>query len=271
MLNFAQIPILGGNRFHPYYRAILNRALSLGYTLPSSSQQALQNRLVLHLVNNGIWNKLDLLYIFATNAGSNFSRINWITPASFELTAVNSPTFTSNVGWTGNGTSAYLDTGWVASTHAVNYTIAKASYGCKIVSGSAGNSGYREMGAGNGGIGVGAYIRSRNLSGQIEWRINDDFNRTVATDSANYFWHVNRVTASGTAAKELFRNGSSLSSANDNGTEVPAYSFIILGINNVGTIQNFTNRQLAMAFVGGDLFAEASSFYTGWNNYYTSI
>lgn len=271
MLNFAQIPILGGSRFHPYYRLILNRALSLGYTLPSSSQQALQNQLVLWLVNKGIWSKLDLLYIFANNGGADFSRINWINPSLFELTAVNSPTFTSNVGWAGNGTSAYLNSGWIASTHAVNYTIAKASYGCKIVAGSAGNSSYRELGVGNGGIGVGAYIRARNLSGLIEWRINDDFNRTVSTDSANYFWHVNRVAASGTASKEIFRNGSSLSSAADNGTEIPGYEWPFLAINNVGTIQNFTNRTLAMGFVGGDLFSQASDFYTGWNTYYTSL
>ena len=60
----------GGSGFDTDYQAVLNRATTLGYTLPSAPQQILQNQLVLDLKAGGIWDKLDTFALFATN-GSN--------------------------------------------------------------------------------------------------------------------------------------------------------------------------------------------------------
>lgn len=62
------------------YQAVLTYATSLGYALPSLGQQKLQNRFLKHLKNYGIWDKLDLLYVFASNGDSNFIRLNWKNP-----------------------------------------------------------------------------------------------------------------------------------------------------------------------------------------------
>ena len=266
MLNFAQIPILGGSRFHPYYRAILNRALSLGYTLPTSSQQALQNQLVLWLVNKGIWSKLDILYILATNGSSDFSRINWINPSLFELTAVNSPTFTSNQGWAGNATTSYLDTGWTPSVNGVNFTLNDASFGCKINSGSASQS-WVEMGCAATTNIHSSYIHGR-ISGTVGVRINDDFTRQSTVASPVAFWHVIRE---GLTNKLLYQNGSLFQTSNDNSQGLPNASMTLCCLNVGGTKQSFSSRQLSMAFAGAKLDTLASDFYTGWNNYQTSI
>ena len=52
---------VGGGGFDADYQAVLNYATSQGYTLPSASQQILQNQLVLDLKSGGIWSKLDSL------------------------------------------------------------------------------------------------------------------------------------------------------------------------------------------------------------------
>ena len=97
------------------YQAVLDYADTQGYTLPSLSGQSLQNEIIVELKNNSIWEKLDLFYLFKTDGDNDFATLNWIDPSSYKITEVNSPTFTTNVGFMGNGTNAYLNTGWDAT------------------------------------------------------------------------------------------------------------------------------------------------------------
>lgn len=113
--------------FDADYQAVLNRATTLGYTLPSASQQIKQNALVLSLKLGGIWNKLDVLYIFANDGGSDFGTLNWIAPTLNQSTLVNSPTYITNIGFQGNGTSSYIDTNFNAVIQGVNYVQDNAS------------------------------------------------------------------------------------------------------------------------------------------------
>jgi hypothetical protein len=115
----------GGGGFDSDYQAVLNYATTQGYTLPSSGQQTLQNQLVLDLKAGGIWNKLDTFAVFATDGDIDFALIDWIRLTQY--TAVNSPTFTTNVGFQGNATSSYVDTNFNPSTSGVNYTQNNAS------------------------------------------------------------------------------------------------------------------------------------------------
>jgi len=100
----AKTPSSGG--FDADYQAVLDYATTQGYTLPSSGQQTLQNQLVVDLKDAGVWSKLDTFGVFATDGDSDFSLIDWIRLTDY--TAVNSPTFTTNVGFQGDGTSSYI-------------------------------------------------------------------------------------------------------------------------------------------------------------------
>jgi hypothetical protein len=111
--------------FDADYQAVLDYATTQGYTLPSESQQLLQNQLVVDLKDGGIWSKLDTFAVFATDGDSDFALIDWIRLTDY--TAVNSPTFTTDEGFTGNGTSSYVDTNFNPSTSGVNYTLDDAS------------------------------------------------------------------------------------------------------------------------------------------------
>ena len=107
--------------FDEDYQAILDQASSLGYTAPSAAQQTLQNTLVEDLKTAGVWDKLDLFYVFATDGDGDYATLNWKAPSSFQLTKTNSPTFTTNEGFAQSGT-AYLDSGYNLLTDGTNYT-----------------------------------------------------------------------------------------------------------------------------------------------------
>lgn len=268
MLNFYQTPILGrtGASYHPYYQAVLDRASTLGYTAPSTPHKILQNALVVALVNAGVWAKLDVLYILATNGSSDFSRINWKSPSLYELTAVNSPTFTTNQGWAGNATTSYLDTGWVPSTNGVNFTLNSASFGGKVNSGSTSQT-WIEFGCSTASNVSGSYIFSR-LAGLVQYRVNTNFTRQISEASPIAFWHCDR---DGLTSMSIYKNGASFSTANDNSVSMPDASLTIGCMNNGGTKQNFSSRQVSMAWAGASMLSEASAFYTAWNTYFTSL
>lgn len=104
------------------YQAVLNRATTLGYTLPSSGQQTIQNQFVLDLKSAGIWSQLDLLYVMATDGDSNYSLLNWVSPSNFEGIFNGIGTFVSNQGWDRTGCD-YIQTQYIPNTHSNNATL----------------------------------------------------------------------------------------------------------------------------------------------------
>ena len=98
--------------FEAEYLAILNEATTLGYTKPTFNQQIKQNLLLKSMKNNGSWALNDLILVFANNGSKEFACINWKNPTGAKATLINSPTFTANQGFTGNGTTSYILTGY---------------------------------------------------------------------------------------------------------------------------------------------------------------
>jgi hypothetical protein len=113
-----------GSAFDSDYAAILAYATTAGYTLPSASQRIKQNKLLVDLKAAGVWTKLDTLAIFATDGNSDFALIDWKKLSQY--TAFNSPTFTTNGGFAGNGTSSYVNSNFRGNA-GINYTINSAS------------------------------------------------------------------------------------------------------------------------------------------------
>jgi hypothetical protein len=111
--------------FDPDYQAILNYAVTNNFALPSYKQQVLQNQLVLDLKAAGVWTELDTLAVFANDGGDQFARIDWKRLSLYSL--VNNPSFSQNIGFTGNDSNAYIDTNWNPATSGVKYTQNNAS------------------------------------------------------------------------------------------------------------------------------------------------
>src|SRR4051812_5124572 len=71
-------------------------------TQPTGQRKWLYNNLIRSLVQGGVWDKLDALYIFA--AADQATALTNLRSSSFGATAVNSPTFTADSGFLGAAT-----------------------------------------------------------------------------------------------------------------------------------------------------------------------
>lgn len=93
--------------FDAGYQAVLTYATTQGYTLPSVAQQTKQNKLVVDLKSAGVWSRLESFGVFATDGSQDFASIDWKRLSQY--TRVNTPGFTTNQGFKGDGISKYLN------------------------------------------------------------------------------------------------------------------------------------------------------------------
>ena len=121
--------------------AVLSRAFVLSFTRPNAAGARHLNAFAIDLKLNGFWSQLDVLYVFINNGSSNFSLLNWKTPNNHQCTLTNAPTWTSNGGFTLNGSSQSIDTNFNPSVSGVNYTLNNAGrYAfCRRTVGTAGS------------------------------------------------------------------------------------------------------------------------------------
>jgi len=77
---------------------------------PGDARAALIDALVRALKAAGVWAKLDALYVLAAH-DAQAARLNWLG-SGFTLAAVNSPAFAVDRGYTGDGATSYLDSGF---------------------------------------------------------------------------------------------------------------------------------------------------------------
>lgn len=237
--------------FDADYQAILNYATSLGYTLPSSGQRVKQNKLLVDLKTAGIWSKLDTFGLFATDAGSNFALIDWKRLTTY--TAVNSPTFTSNGGFTGNGTSSYIDTNYNPATQNINYTLNNAGRFFWVDN---------RTGTGwEGGISAGG---NASLNSNVtSHRINSSNVLSAAVNFAVDGFHaINRTSSTNV---ELF-TGTTQFSRTQTSTAVQSSNATAL---RTGTTYNASRWRFHA--LGSNLVSENTSFYNAINTYITSL
>lgn len=193
-----------GSSFDADYQAILDYADTQLFTKPSSAQQTAGNQLVLDLKSANLWNKFDVLYIFATDGDSDFACINWRNPGSFDAVKVSSPIFSSSEGFGSNG-AGYLKTGWSPGLSGSAYTVHTASIGFyeRIET----NTATINMGViGPGSTNVNrTFVRPRN-TGQIQGEVNANrYTTTYPTTTSSLGWtHIDRP---GINTLEFVQNG----------------------------------------------------------------
>lgn len=238
--------------FDADYQAVLNRAVVLGYTLPTPAQQIIQNNLVLSLKAGGVWTKLDVLYIFANDGGSDFGTLNWKAPTLNQATLINSPTFTSNQGFAGNGTSSYIDTNFNPSTQGVNYTLDDASISAYLF--SAGLTPIAGSLVGDNRMSIGTTLNSNRLN------TSNPLNSSFAFDSAG-LKSFNRTTST---SLTLF-NGLIGGNRTATSSILPTTSYILRFASVYGT------SRISTYSMGASLVSENTAFVNAINTYITSL
>ena len=114
----------------PAAAALIARMVAAGET-PTAARQAAINTCIVSLKANGLFDtQFDDLVV--TRAHGPYSGLmNWIGNTT-NGSAINSPTFTANVGYNSNGTSSYLKSNYNAHTQGVLFTVNDAGFGFKI-------------------------------------------------------------------------------------------------------------------------------------------
>jgi len=218
-------------------------------TKPDSTRKGLINDLVKGLIDDGIWAKLDILYLTAAHA-SDSSLLNWINPGVHDCTVVNlvAGQFTIDRGWTGNGVNGFLNSNYNPAIDAINYALNDASIGayCRL--------NIQEDGIiiGLSGVPNGIYIYPRYLSiaNRFLAKLNDDTFSSIANLNSQGFYIASRDVA---AHKDVYKNAVKteqieLSTAIENGN-----LYILVGNNIIGGETEWSTNQVAAAFAGGGM------------------
>lgn len=160
---------------------------------------------IARLKRAGIWEDLDGLYVFAQE-NSVAALVNWKNPGTYNATATNSPTFTANVGFAGNGTNSFIDTNFNPTTAvAPKYTLNDACRFGRIITPPSADVVWGDTSAFRNNF----YM---NAAGTTDIRINcgDSGTNIAVTDASPAgFWSGVRTTS---AAQALFKNGVSVGS-----------------------------------------------------------
>lgn len=251
------------------YKRILSTAIGFGYKVPSYYQQVKQDRLIRNLKTIGIWERLDVFYIFASDGDNNFATLNWKEPRQYQISRVSSPTFTKNVGFTFNGSSNYLDTNWKPS-NGVNFKQNNASAFADeqnsvststILFGSAGITGTTNA----------FRCTPRSATGNFTYTVNDSTANNIAVASSIGFHHIRRNSASGSNSKRAFTNGATIGSNTVTSTGVSTNNMYIGALNTDGGAISFRASQTGIFGAGSSLEGYESTLYNLWNKYFTTI
>lgn len=230
---------------------------------PDATRQGHITTLYNSLNSAGIIAKLDALYIIAAH-DAQAARLNWLKN-NFNLTAVSSPTFTTDRGYAGNGTTSYMETDFNPSTGgAHNFVQDGASIGIWSRS-NVNNSGQFDIGCGTS---TGAGLNSRSsLANTMRGSITTtgaSSNYGSNTTSVGHFALV-RTSSSLTTG---YIDGSSVGTASTASTGVPSATINLMRAGGA----NYSTRQLAAAYIGGGLTStDMSNLDSALRTYLTAI
>lgn len=230
-------------------------------TPPDDVRKGLINTCIKSLKDAGVWSKLDALYVTAA-ADAQAARRNWIAD-QFNLLAVNSPTFTVDRGYAGDGSSSYLATGWDPATNGAAYQQNSASLfawsrtdtrvdGAPIIGGDASGGGA-------------AYINPWNLSiDSVSHGLNSTGANSGAPGSATGFFLLSRESAAGYA---IYRNQTHLATRT-----IASGSPTITDFRLLGSSGGLSARQVANGgFGGGVSVGEEAALYTAILTYLQAV
>lgn len=234
----------------------------------TTARAILINNLVLGLKADGLFTKLDVLFLFAAE-NSVQAIIDIITPHG--ASPINSPIFTVNRGFT-----------FDASTNYINTVVNPSDPGSVFSANSAHVSAYVEAvnptatGILECMIGAKFQNSETNLQGQsnvsnVSYTVNNIITPVTVTGVLSAGMFIATRTVSTTEV--LYKNGSQIDSsviASDNA--VPSNSFFVGAINSGGTALGFSPNQIAAVSIGGGLSpTDAANLTTRINTYMTAI
>ena len=206
--------------------------------------------------------EFDRLWIHGLS-NSIAARTSLANPTSTMITEVNSPTFTANQGYTGNGTTSYLNSNYNTSIDGVKFTRNNCSYGGYFTLNI--DAAKVEMGASNSGGGAsdGTFIEVKR-GGIIYANANGNYATQSVLDSRGFTsaWRNNSLNFN------IAKNGVSLNYTAAS-TALVNKSIYILNWNEVVS-GYLSSQRIALSYFGSSTINQ-STFYTKIQALGTSI
>ena len=251
------LSLSGGARPYTFTNAEASDLVARMSVAPSNARKARIDTTVGALKSAGLWSKLDALYMLAAH-DAQAARLNWIS-TSYTLSEVNAPTFTTNAGYAGNGTSSYLESGYNPTTAGGVFTQNSAHMG--LWSNSASVTAAADIGNLN------TAVVCRTSADLIAVRLNASVSAApiASTDGSGHFIG----SRSGSAAIDEYRNGSSVGRGAASTSAAPSNSTFWIGARNNTA---FSARQISVAHWGSALTAaEVTALYDILDQYLNGL
>lgn len=231
-------------------------------TPPTTERASLYSNLILSLKSAGVWAKLDALWIMAA-ADSQAARLNLVS-SSYTLSPVSSPTFTADRGYTGDGSTSYLDSGYDTNGAGILLLRNAHAFGVYVNTNTAAADvreiGSRQFAATTLGSTSGMSFRSAAT--------NSDSTVTTFTDSLG----LSSVSRNNSANYDTYRNGVFAQNITRTTVVLTASNMYIGCFNNNGVPFQFSTRRVASAFAGATLSAgETLDTYNAIRTYLTAV
>lgn len=239
------------------YEAEATALFSAMATQPTAQHKLDMNTLIKSLKDNGVWVKLDRLFVWAahTNGGGEALK-DWTNPAR-SATTVSSPVFTALRGFKGNG-AGYINTGYSPLNNGVNYSLNSASVAHYI----------RAQGFTSGAFSAAA-PSTRN---EVRWDTSNYTAINDATSSGTVVAGMNIVQRESSTTKRLITNNTAITSSATS-TRVVSENQYVLARNNGGTADALaTNGEVSLSAYGNQFTqAEWTAFTNAVETYMDAI
>jgi hypothetical protein len=207
----------------------------------------------------GLWAKLDVLYLLAAH-DAQAARINIRAPKMARLTAFGATTFTTDRGYTGDGSAAYLGSGFVPGAAGSVYGLASAHCGAFVLN----NLTSAGFAVGASGAGGDLALSARTAGGTLSGRIND-LGPALTAAVPTSVGHSVVSRAAGT--RTLFKAGASVATGALAATALPTGELTVLRAG-----AGYGPWQVAAAHAGSGLTApEGAALHSILTTYLTAV
>ncbi len=225
--------------------------------------------LICRFVANGVWAKLDLLHIYATQ-DSTTALLNLVS-TNYNGTANGSPTFTADRGFTGieNSATVYIDTNFNAAT-ATSPNFIQDSGHMSAWSLLDVTSGHQMIGISPNNF-VGTYLYSKYVDANWHLMINGSRSDEIgaAVDTAIGFYLGNR---SDSTHIQGYKNGSlSVASSSSTSATVMNGNVYTLGLNAFGSPLGSADQISAISIGGSMTTTDDTNLCNGIGSFLTEI
>lgn len=231
---------------------------------PDADHKLWYSDFVTSLKDAGVWDKIDVGYL-TSDLDAQASGLNIKDPATFALAPQNSPTHTSYRGFSSNGTTSYLKTGFIPSTHAVQLAQNSAHIAALSLT---------ERAASAGALGNASSPTNRNLG--ITPRYTGDLTYFFLNSAVTGYSHKSSqgmFIGSRTASNFVswYRDGFLLTANAQVSTGLPAVEAYILAQNGNGTTSGWNTDTIGFWSTGAALsdaeqIALTNALYTWASN-----